>query len=46
MFKGGCVIWVAKRSKEDCFIESYIANVVKCKAGLKVKFKCISVTMH
>ena len=60
-FKSGCVIRVAKRLQEDCFIVLYIrssncnfvpllkcfiADVLKCKARLKVKFKCISITMY
>ena len=27
-------------------IKEFIANVLKCKARLKVKFKCVSITMH
>ena len=31
--------------KQPC-ITSFIANVLKCKAHLKVKFKCASDTMY
>ena len=52
-FKSGSVVQVAKHLKVDWFIvllnnyglKSCIANVLKCKARLKPKFKCVCVTM-
>ena len=41
------VLWLQLQLKKLCItVKSFIAYVLKCKTNLKVKFKCISATMH
>ena len=57
-FKTVCVLWVSKclvhsvavaiaaQNNFVLLLKSFIVNVLKCKACLKLKLKCVYITMH
>ena len=40
------VVAIAALNNFVLLFKSFIANVLKCKVRLEVKFKCLSITMH